>query len=103
MSVKLVATTRIDPDYLKSIGIKDTEEALIAYCARVSSPNPDNPEYDKLLGYCIKEGHWSVFEMSDCIFEIETTRAIAPQVLRHRSFSFQEFSQRYAKATEFIP
>ncbi len=76
-------------------------EGLIAYCARVSSPNQENPNYAKLLQFCIREGHWSVFEMVDMTLEITTTRAIAPQILRHRSFSFQEFSQRYAKATAF--
>ncbi len=76
-------------------------EGLIAYCARVSSPNQENPNYAKLLQFCIREGHWSVFEMVDMTLEITTTRAIAPQILRHRSFSFQEFSQRYAKASTF--
>ena len=78
-------------------------EELIAYCARVSSPNQENPEYAKLLAYCIKNGHWSVFEMASMCVEIETSRAIAQQILRHRSFSFQEFSQRYAAVSEFIP
>lgn len=76
-------------------------EKLIAYCARVSSPNQDNPEIEKLLSYCIKNKHWSVFEMASMCVEITTSRAIAQQILRHRSFHFQEFSQRYAKATEF--
>ncbi len=74
-------------------------EKLISYCARVSNPkNQDNENYEKLLSYCIKHGHWSVFEMASMCLEITTTRAIAPQILRHRSFSFQEFSQRYAEA-----
>jgi len=77
-------------------------EQLIAYCARVSSNNPDNPEYEKLLRYLIKHKHWSPFEMANMCVEIETTRGISPQILRHRSFSFQEFSLRYAEATEFI-
>ena len=76
-------------------------EDLIAYCARVS--NPKNQEnYDtapRLLRYCITNGHWSIFEMANMVVEISTTRAIAPQILRHRSFSFQEFSQRYAEVT----
>ena len=76
-------------------------EDLIAYCARVS--NPKNQEnYDtapRLLRYCISNGHWSPFEMANMVVEINTTRAIAPQILRHRSFSFQEFSQRYAEVT----
>ena len=74
-------------------------ERLIAYCARVSSPTQDNPEYSKLLKYCIKNAHWSVFEMASLCVEITTSRAIAQQILRHRSFHFQEFSQRYAAAT----
>lgn len=73
-------------------------EHFIAYCARVSSPNQNNPNYTKLLEYCMREGHWSIFEMVNMVVEINTTRAIAPQILRHRSFSFQEFSQRYATA-----
>lgn len=76
-------------------------ESLIAYCARVSSPNQDNPECEKLLSYCVKNSHWSVFEMAVMSVEIVTSRAIAQQILRHRSFHFQEFSQRYAEATEF--
>ncbi len=76
-------------------------EKLMAYCARVSSPNQDNPEIEGLLKYCIKNKHWSVFEMTTMCVEITTSRAIAQQILRHRSFHFQEFSQRYAQATEF--
>jgi thymidylate synthase (FAD) len=70
-------------------------EKVMAYCARVSSSNQENPNLD-LLKYCIKHGHWSVFEMASMCLEITTSRGIAPQILRHRSFSFQEFSQRYA-------
>ena len=78
-----------------------TAEQFIAYCARVSNPaNQDNPETDKLLSYMIKNQHWSPFEMVNVVMEIETTRDIARQILRHRSFSFQEFSQRYAEVTE---
>ena len=74
-------------------------EKLIAYCARVSNPdNQDNENYSKLLAYCIKHGHWSIFEMANMVVEINTSRGIAAQILRHRSFSFQEFSQRYADA-----
>ena len=76
-------------------------ERLIAYCARVSSPNQDNPEYIKLLRYCMNHGHWSIFEMADMTLEIKTSRAIAQQIIRHKSFSFQEFSQRYSEVTEF--
>ncbi|MBM3162419.1 MAG: FAD-dependent thymidylate synthase [Chlorobi bacterium] len=75
-----------------------TAEGLIAYCARVSSPNQENLDYGRLLAYCIEHRHWSIFEMADMTVEIVTSRAIAPQILRHRSFQFQEFSQRYAKA-----
>ena len=72
-------------------------EKTMAYVARVSNPdNQENPNYAKLLGYCIKHGHWSVFEQAHMTLEIETTRGLAAQILRHRSFTFQEFSQRYA-------
>ena len=86
MNVKLVSVT---PD----------AEKTMAYIARVSNPsNQDNENYSGLLKYCIKHNHWSVFEQSTMTLEIETTRAIAAQILRHRSFTFQEFSQRYADA-----
>ncbi len=71
-------------------------EETVAYCARVSSQHQDNPEISRLLSFLIRKGHWSPFEMVSMCVEINTTRAIAPQILRHRSFSFQEFSQRYA-------
>ena len=72
-------------------------EKTMAYVARVSNPNnQENPNYAKLLGYCIKHGHWSVFEQAHMTLEIETTRGLAAQLLRHRSFTYQEFSQRYA-------
>lgn len=71
------------------------------YCARVS--NPKNQESGKvgLLKYCLNHGHFSIFEMANMVVEVETSRAISAQIIRHRSFSFQEFSQRYAEATEF--
>jgi thymidylate synthase (FAD) len=73
----------------------------MAYIARVSNPdNQENEKYAGLLRYCIKHNHWSVFEQATMTLEIETTRAIAAQVLRHRSFCFQEFSQRYAESTK---
>ena len=75
-------------------------EGLIAYCARVSSPHQETADYEKLLAYCIAHKHWSVFEMVDMSVEIVTSRAISPQILRHKSFQFQEFSQRYAVAQE---
>lgn len=80
----------------------DTAEDLIAYCARVSNPsNQTNTQTsDKLLRYCIRNQHWSIFEMVHLTLEINTTRDIARQILRHRSFSFQEFSQRYADASQ---
>ena len=79
------------------------QESLLAYCARVSNPKNQNNHAtaDKLLKYCANNKHWSVFEMADMTVEITTSRFIAQQILRHRSFSFQEFSQRYAEATEF--
>ena len=87
MSVKLISVT---PD----------AEKLMAYCARVSNPSgQDRDDYAKLLGYCIKNQHWSIFEQAFMTVEINTTRGLAAQILRHRSFTFQEFSQRYADAT----
>ena len=87
MSVKLVSVT---PD----------AEKMMAYVARVSNPNnQENPNYAKLLGYCIKHNHWSVFEQAFMTLEIETTRGLAAQILRHRSFTYQEFSQRYADSS----
>ena len=87
MTVKLITQT---PD----------AEKTIAYVARVSNPNnQDNENYAGLLKYCIKHQHWSIFEQASMTLEIETTRGIAAQILRHRSFTFQEFSQRYAEST----
>ena len=79
------------------LSITPDAEKTMAHISIVSNPNnQDNPKYAGLLKYCIKHNHWSVFEQSSMTLEIETTRAIAAQVLRHRSFTFQEFSQRYA-------
>lgn len=104
MTVKLVSTTQYNP---VNGGTNEllTPEQLIVYIARVSNPsNQMNTEtIDKLLGYLIKNKHWSPFEMVDMCVEIVTSRGIAQQILRHRSFSFQEFSQRYAEVTEFEP
>jgi len=87
MSVKLISVT---PD----------AEQTMAYVARVSNPkNQENPNYAKLLGYCIKHNHWSVFEQAFMTLEIETTRGLAAQILRHRSFTYQEWSQRYADSS----
>ena len=86
--VKLITST---PDAEKSM----------AYIARVSNPkNQDNSDFKKLIGYCIKNEHWSVFEQAYMTLQIETTRGIAAQILRHRSFTFQEFSQRYADSRQ---
>ena len=82
------------------ISITPDAEKTMAYVARVSNPsNQDNEKYSGLLKYCIKHNHWSVFEQSFMTLEIETTRAIAAQILRHRSFTYQEFSQRYADSS----
>ena len=83
---------------VKLISITPDAENIITYCARVSAPQnqEDYTKSSKLLHYCIKNQHWSIFEMANICFEINTTRAISAQILRHRSFSFQEFSQRYS-------
>ena len=82
---------------IRLVSITPDAEKTMAYIARVSNPsNQDNDNYSGLLKYCIKHNHWSVFEQSSMTLEIETTRGIAAQILRHRSFTFQEFSQRYA-------
>lgn len=92
MQVKLIS-------YTKSVNENSIEE-IIAYCARVSNPqNQNNPNNKKLIKYLIDNHHWSPFEMVNICIEINTTRDIARQILRHRSFSFQEFSQRYAIAS----
>jgi thymidylate synthase (FAD) len=77
-------------------------EKVIARHARVSTKDPDREEYEKLLTYCIKHSHWSVFEQASASFEISTTRAISPQILRHRSFVYQELSQRYCAPNETL-
>ena len=85
---------------VKLVSITPDAEKTMAYIARVSNPsNQDNEKYAGLLKYCIKHNHWSVFEQSSMTLEIETNRAIAAQILRHRSFTYQEFSQRYAAST----
>lgn len=89
-------------NHAKLISVTPDAEQHIAYCARVSNPNnQDNEKFAGLLKYCIKHQHWSIFEQAFMTLEIETTRGIAAQVLRHRSFTFQEFSQRYA-STELL-
>lgn len=82
------------------ISVTPDAEKTIMYCARVSSPKQDS-DNPKLLAYCVKHGHWSVFEQASMTIEIQTSRAISAQILRHRSFSFQEFSQRYAAVSNF--
>lgn len=85
---------------VKLISVTPDAEKLMSYCARVSNPtNQDSDNYTKLLAYCIKNKHWSIFEMASMCLEVNTTRGIAAQILRHRSFNFQEFSQRYADTT----
>jgi thymidylate synthase (FAD) len=100
MNVKLVSYSQPTPEFA-NIGISDAQE-LIAYCARVSNPsNQLNTETsEKLIRYLVKHQHWSPLEMVSACMEITTTRDIARQILRHRSFSFQEFSQRYADPTK---
>ena len=100
MKVNLKSVS-LPTEELQKQGIK-TSEDFIVYCARVSNPqNQFNTETnEKLINYCIKHQHWSIFEQAFCTFEIVTSRAIAAQILRHRSFTFQEFSQRYSTVTE---
>jgi thymidylate synthase (FAD) len=97
INAKLVALTQ------PTIGVgAGSAEGLVAYCARVSNPdNQDNPDYERLLAYCVRNKHWSVFEMANAVVEVEAPRDITRQLLRHRSFSFQEFSQRYSDQIEF--
>ena len=87
-------------EQVKLISVTPDAEQTMAYVARVSNPNnQENPNYAKLLGYCIKHQHWSVFEQAYMTLEINTTRGLAAQILRHRSFTYQEFSQRYADSS----
>lgn len=98
VSLKSISAPTLE---LQNQGIK-TAEDFIVYCARVSNPtNQFNTETNKrLINYCVKHKHWSIFEQAFCTFEITTSRAIAAQILRHRSFTFQEFSQRYSTVTK---
>lgn len=85
---------------VKLVSVTPDAEKLMSYCARVSNPdNQTNDNYAKLLKYCIDHQHWSIFEHGFMTLEINTTRGLAAQILRHRSFTFQEFSQRYADAS----
>ena len=92
---------------IKLVSVTPDAEKTMGYVARVSNPNnQDNPKVAGLLSYCIKHGHWSVFEQAHMTIEINTTRGLAAQILRHRSFKYQEFSQRYADVSylrEHIP
>ena len=106
MNARLISYSKPSRRFRLENGLDENSENLqdlVAYCARVSNPsNQNNTETaERLLTYLRKEGHWSPFEMVSACLEIETTRDIARQILRHRSFSFQEFSQRYAEQTEF--
>lgn len=96
--VKRIAYTQWAPEFEGS----ENDEDIISYCARVSNPTNQNNfnTSEKLLKYCVRKKHWSIFEMSNIVLEINTTRDIARQILRHRSFHFQEFSQRYADPTD---
>jgi thymidylate synthase (FAD) len=100
MNVRLVSYSQPTPEF-QNMGIKDAQD-LIAFCARVSNPsNQFNTDTsDRLIRYLINHQHWSPLEMVSACLEITTTRDIARQILRHRSFSFQEFSQRYADPTQ---
>ena len=100
MNVKLISYTQ-PTEELIDLGVTGILE-LVAYCARVSNPdNQNNTEtYNKLINYLIKHAHWSPFELVSACLEIETTRDIGRQILRHRSFSFNEYSQRYADPTK---
>ena len=112
--VRLVSSTQIDDAYIQYLieqiseqqdqeeikKLLNNKEGLMAYVARVSSSDPLNKKYAGLLKYCIQHKHWSVFEMIDVCMEITTSRAIAAQILRHKSANFQEFSQRYQEVPE---
>jgi thymidylate synthase (FAD) len=99
--IPVAITSSLINAYNDGTGKKMSAEDIIGYCARISNPdNQNNPDSGKLLKYLIDNKHWSPFEMVDMVLEINTTRDIARQILRHRSFSFQEFSQRYADPTK---
>jgi thymidylate synthase (FAD) len=99
--IPVAITSSLVNAYQDGTGKKMSAQDIIGYCARISNPdNQSNSENGKLLKYLIDNKHWSPFEMVDMVLEINTTRDIARQILRHRSFSFQEFSQRYADPTK---
>jgi thymidylate synthase (FAD) len=101
MKVRLVSYSKPSEFQTYDEPLKSTQD-LIAYCAKVSNPNHqiNTATHEKLLNYLVKHKHWSPFEMASACLEIQTTRDIAHQIVRHRSFSFQEFSQRYANPDE---
>ena len=101
MKIRLISYSQPSKEFFNETNIQDMTE-MIAYCARVSNPkNQKNTEtYNKLIKYLIKNAHWSPFELVNVCLEIETTRDIGRQILRHRSFSFNEYSQRYSDPTK---
>jgi thymidylate synthase (FAD) len=100
-SVKLISYSKLSDTARSDLGINDTLPNIIGYMARVSNPdNQSNPNVEKLIAYLKDNSHWSPFEMVNICIEVNTTRDIARQILRHRSFSFQEYSQRYADPTK---
>lgn len=104
-----MTTSLLNPNHLIQVNnvslihVTPDAENLIAFMARVSSTNQSNPSYERLIKYLIKHKHWSPFEMVNMCVEIKTTRSVAAQILRHRSFSFQELSQRYSKVGVAVP
>ena len=101
MKVRLISYSQPTAEFSNELGYVPDVQDIVAYCARVSNPsNQNNPDNDKLIRYLIDHQHWSPLEMVSLTLEITTTRDIARQILRHRSFSFQEFSQRYADPTK---
>ena len=96
LSARLVGITQPTIELLEA-----SPEGLVAYCARVSNPQHQDKELGSLLSYCIRNKHWSIFEMVNAVVEVQAPRDITRQLLRHRSFSFQEFSQRYSDEVEF--
>ncbi len=96
LSARLIALTQPVIDLQEA-----TPEGVVAYCARVSNPQHQDKAIGSLFDYCIRNKHWSIFEMANAVVEVEAPRDISRQLLRHRSFSFQEFSQRYSDEIEF--
>jgi thymidylate synthase (FAD) len=102
MKTRLISISSPTQEFMSELPAElHTPEGIIAYCARVSSDNQINPDYAKLLSYCITHKHWSIFETVNMTVEVETSRAVSAQILRHKSFFFQEFSQRYQHVSDF--